>query len=141
MTIEQTQRKLPIGKLAWGLVLLAGGALLFLEFEQTIEENVRSYRVPPLLLQPLVENAVTHGVGQLIEGGTVQIAAGRNGDHVWIRVENRCDPDRASKPGEGIGLTNTRKRVATFYGAAARMKVVEEPARFRVELALPNVSS
>jgi LytS/YehU family sensor histidine kinase len=109
-----------------------------LEFEQNIDEAVRSYRVPPLLLQPLVENAVTHGVGQLIEGGTVQIAAGRDGGRVWIRVENRCDPDRASKPGEGIGLTNTRKRVETFYGSDARMNVVEEPERFEVQLVIPS---
>ena len=108
-----------------------------LEFEQNVEESVRGARVPPLLLQPLVENAVTHGVGHLIEGGVVQIAASRDGDHVRISVENRCDPDRPTRTGEGIGLANTRRRVETFYGGAGRVDVIDEPQRFRVALSLP----
>lgn len=109
-----------------------------LELEQQIEESVRSYRVPPLLLQPLVENAVTHGIGNLIEGGVVRLVAGRDGTHVRIRVENRCDPDRpSSRRGEGIGLANTKRRVLTFYGDGARVETLAEPELFRVELALP----
>jgi two-component system, LytTR family, sensor histidine kinase AlgZ len=108
-----------------------------LEFAQNIDDRVRDVRVPPLLLQPLVENAVTHGVGHLLDGGVVQIDATKDGDHVRIAVENRCDPDRPSRPGEGIGLSNTRKRVETFYGGAARLQVIEEPSRFVVNLTLP----
>lgn len=107
-----------------------------LEFAQQIDESVRSFRVPPLLLQPLVENAVTHGVGNLLEGGVVQIAASRDGDDVRISVENRCDPDRPSRSGEGIGLANTKRRVKTFYGDAARVEVIDEHDRFRVTLLL-----
>jgi len=108
-----------------------------LEFEQNIDEGVRGYRVPPLLLQPLVENAVTHGVGQLLEGGVVSIHAARDGEGVHITVENRCDPDRPSSRGEGIGLANTRRRIAAFYGETARIHVAEEAERFRVDLSLP----
>ena len=108
-----------------------------LEFEQNIDERVRGYRVPPLLLQPLVENAVTHGIGHLLEGGVVRIAASRDGERVRIRVENRCDPDRPSSSGEGIGLANTRRRIDAFYGESARIDVVSEADRFVVDLALP----
>ena len=109
-----------------------------LEFEQQIDEDVRACRVPPLLLQPLVENAVTHGIGNMIEGGVVQIAARRDGAHLRISVENACDPDRPSpKRGMGIGLANTRRRVATFYGKDSRVDVTNEPGRFRVALELP----
>lgn len=108
-----------------------------LELAQEIDESVRAYRVPPLLLQPLVENAVKHGVGHLLEGSVVQIHAARNGGQVEIAVENRCDPDRPVQHGEGIGLENTRRRVATYYGSAARVDIVEEPSRFRVALWLP----
>jgi len=107
-----------------------------LEFAQQIDEAVRSFRVPPLLLQPLVENAVTHGVGHLLEGGVVQITASREGESVRITVENRCDPDRPSRPGEGIGLANTKRRVKTFYGETSRVDVLNEPDRFRVTLVL-----
>lgn len=109
-----------------------------LEFEQKIEESVRSYRVPPLLLQPLVENAVTHGVGNLIEGGVVTIEASAQNDQLRITVENPCDPDRpSSRRGEGIGLSNTKRRVATFY-EGARVEVSSEPERYRVVLVLPR---
>jgi LytS/YehU family sensor histidine kinase len=108
-----------------------------LEFEQRIDEVVRAFEVPPLLLQPLVENAVTHGIGHLLEGGVVSIAAARQADRVQILVENRCDPDRPRRSGHGIGLANTRRRIATYYGTAARVEVLEEPSRFRVTLSLP----
>jgi hypothetical protein len=108
-----------------------------LEFEQNIDENVRAYRVPPLLLQPLVENAVTHGIGHLLDGGVVQIAASRAGDRVHIHVENRCDPDRPTSRGEGIGLSNTRRRLVAYYGEGAHIDIDNEPDRFRVELVLP----
>jgi two-component system sensor histidine kinase AlgZ len=113
-----------------------------LEVEQTIDESVRGFAVPPLLLQPLVENAVRHGIGQLLDGGVVQIDARRDGTRVRISVENRCDPDRpshrSSHQGEGIGLANTRRRIATYYGDDARIEVVDEPARFRVAFSLPG---
>jgi two-component system sensor histidine kinase AlgZ len=108
-----------------------------LELAQEIEEGVRGRRVPPLLLQPLVENAVKHGIGQLLDGGTLRIVAMRDGGFVRIRVENECDPDRVPQHGENIGLANTRRRVEMFYGPAARMEILDEPTRFRVDLVLP----
>ncbi|HEX9984833.1 MAG TPA: histidine kinase [Thermoanaerobaculia bacterium] len=110
-----------------------------LELEQQIDESVRDVRVPPLLLQPLVENAVTHGVAQLLEGGVVRIEARPEGEsHVHIAVENRCDPDRPPRQGHGIGLTNTRRRLGAFYSGAAKLTVVDEPTRFRVDLVVPR---
>lgn len=108
-----------------------------LQVEQHVDEKARSLRVPPLLLQPLVENAVTHGIGQMIEGGTVQIAAEVRDGLATISVENACDPDRVSRPGSGIGLANARRRIETFYGSLAKMEVVSEPSRYRVVLTLP----
>jgi len=105
-----------------------------LEIAQDIEESVRSTRVPPLLLQPLVENAVKHGVAHLLEGGVVQISAARDGGHVRIAVENRCDPDRPSERGENIGLANTRRRVEMFDG---RMEIAEAAESFKVTLWIP----
>jgi two-component system sensor histidine kinase AlgZ len=108
-----------------------------LELAQDIDERVRAYRVPPLLLQPLVENAVKHGIGQLIEGGTLQITAAQENGRVRISVENRCDADRPPQEGHGIGLANTRRRVEMFYGPAACVEIVDEPTRYRVALLLP----
>ncbi len=109
-----------------------------LEIGQDVDESVRALRIPPLLLLPLVENAVTHGVGHLLEGGQVEISARREGDRVRVSVENRCDPDRPVSSGHGIGLVNTRRRIEAFYGGSARMEIVNEPDRFRVTLWLPD---
>ena len=106
-----------------------------LEIAQEIEEGVRGTRVPPLLLQPLVENAIKHGVAHLIKGGVVHIAAKRDGERVRIDVENRCDPDRPSSRGESIGLANTRRRLEMFDG---RMELAESPDQFRVTLWIPS---
>ncbi|HEX7707997.1 MAG TPA: histidine kinase [Thermoanaerobaculia bacterium] len=108
-----------------------------LELEQDIDESVRECRVPPLLLQPLVENAVTHGIGQLVEGGTVIVTARRDGDGIHLIVENPCDPDRPRKTGTGMGLTNARRRAELFYDRRARMEVVDEETRYRVSLLVP----
>lgn len=105
-----------------------------LELVQEVEEGVRGHRVPPLLLQPLVENAIRHGIAHLLEGGVVQLSATRDGGGVRLAVENACDPDRPPQRGESIGLTNTRRRVEMFDG---RMDVLDEPERFRVTLWLP----
>ena len=105
-----------------------------LEFAQEIDEDVRATRVPPLLLQPLVENAVKHGIAHLLEGGVVHVAARRDGAFARITIENPCDDDRPSTPGENIGLANTRRRVEMFDG---RMEIANEAERFRVTLWLP----
>ena len=112
-----------------------------LEFAQEIEESVRGCRVPPLLLQPLVENAIRHGIGERREGGLVRIAAARDGDRVRITVENECDPDRVPRPGEGIGLRNTRQRVEAFYGDAATLQVSGDERHFLVTLSIPESGS
>jgi hypothetical protein len=105
-----------------------------LEVAQDIQEGVRGTRVPPLLLQPLVENAVKHGIAHLVEGGVVQIAAARDGERARITVENPCDPDRPQQRGENIGLANTRRRLEMFDGW---MEIADAPDRFRVTLWIP----
>lgn len=108
-----------------------------LEIVQEVDESVRATRIPPLLLLPLVENAVTHGIGHLLDGGEVRIEARRDGDRVRLSVENPCDPDRPARPGHGIGLANTRRRIETFFDQPARIEIADEPGRFRVTLWLP----
>lgn len=109
-----------------------------LEFAQEVDDSVRDCRVPPLLLQPLVENAIRHGIGERLEGGVVRIAAAREGERVKITVENELDPDGAPRPGQGIGLSNTRRRVAAFYGDRASVQVLPGQRSFVVALSIPG---
>jgi len=103
----------------------------------TLDPDAASYTVPPLLLQPLVENAVRHGVAELVDGGRVDVTATRRGDVVVVTVENPCDPERRVRAGAGVGLANVRSRLATAFGADGRVEAGERDGRFRVELSLP----
>ncbi len=93
--------------------------------------------VPPLLLQPLVENAVNHGIAHRLEGGTVRIGARSEGGRLELAVANEADPDRPASRGQGLGLANVRARLAALYGPAARMEIAEQRDRFEVRLSLP----
>jgi two-component system sensor histidine kinase AlgZ len=93
--------------------------------------------VPPLLLLPLVENAVTHGIAHMLSGGTVSVTASRLGGRVQVRVENPCDPDRPRRAGPGVGLANVRARLLTLHGHDARFAAGETDGIYRVEITLP----
>jgi two-component system sensor histidine kinase AlgZ len=101
------------------------------------DDEARACVVPPLLLQPLVENAVTHGISQRLEGGEIRILAERRGAELVITVSNPRDADAPSRPGTGIGLQNVRRRLAALHGDEAEVRVVPTDDAFRVELRLP----
>lgn len=137
------QRKLPLTEeLALVRAFLAIEAVRFgarLRFEEAVAPDAGACLLPPMLLQPLVENAVKHGIGNRIEGGTVRIAAERAGSLLRIRVENDADEQGAPAPaaGCGIGLANVRQRLAATYAHEASVFWTHAGAVFRVELALP----
>jgi len=93
--------------------------------------------VPPLLLQPLVENAVTHGVAHVIDGGVIRIAISNTESSLTIDVENPCDPDRPRRTGTGLGLANVRGRLHAIYGDQARVTASEADGAWTVRLVLP----
>lgn len=93
--------------------------------------------IPALLLQPLLENAILHGVSQRLEGGTITVAAARQGLLLCVVVENPCDPDRPRNRGAGVGLELMQKRIAVKFGSQASLRIQQQPERFRVELRIP----
>jgi len=119
----------------------------FLEIEQVrFGERLRvsvevpvdgSVLIPPLLLQPLVENAVTHGVAHVLDGGLIAIRSSVTDAALRIVVENPCDLDRPRRTGTGVGLSNVRARLRAVYGDDARVTSKEADGIWRVELTLP----
>jgi LytS/YehU family sensor histidine kinase len=101
------------------------------------DRDCRDCRVPPLLLQPLVENAVRHGIGPLVEGGTVSIEAKKRGQALEILLENPYDAETSRSNGIGLGIRNVRERLANLFAGDARVDVHQSNQRFRVELRLP----
>jgi sensor histidine kinase YesM len=108
-----------------------------LQVELDLPEALRALPVPPLLLQPLVENAIQHGLEPKVEGGRLTVRARRDGDQLVLTVLDtgvglpEADPNRpalpASDPGRGFGTTQVRERLATRWNGAARFEL--RPAR------------
>lgn len=84
-------------------------------YELDVPDEVRRAAVPMLLLQPLAENAVRHGVAKLAAPGRVSIRAWREGERLRLEVRNTGTLDAVPRPG-GVGLRNTRDRLRHLYG-------------------------
>jgi len=105
--------------------------------EVAIDPAAGDCEVPPLLLQPLVENAVTHGIAHLLQGGTVRVSSERRAVTLAVTVENPTDPDRPAGRGSGLGLRNVRARLHSVYGQDASLTVEDTGSRFVARLVLP----
>ena len=96
--------------------------------------------VPSLILQPVVENAVRHGVGQRVEGGRISVTARREANALVLTVEDD-GPGFAANPNAalGLGLSATRDRLALRYGASAslRCEARSDGAGSRVAIRIP----
>ena len=115
-----------------------------LQVEQQIAPDTLNLLVPPLLLQPLIENAVGHGIANLSEGGNIVIAAVCQDNRLTLQVENDFDPEYRPKRRTGIGLPNVQDRLTARYGKDAAFDADVIGTRFRVRLTLPierNVAS
>ena len=107
-----------------------------LEVDWDIDEAVNGARVPPLVLQPLVENAVRHGVEPSADGGRVQIRARVRNGRAWVQVLNTVRG--TAQPGHGIGLASVRERLRLMHDLGAEFQSgMNDEGRFRVRLAVP----
>jgi two-component system sensor histidine kinase AlgZ len=105
-------------------------------FKETSQEAL-SAKVPALILQPLAENAVLHGIAHLLEGGTVTIRAEREYSMLVVRVTNPCDPDRPRHKRAGFGLSLVRQRLQSQFGLAGQLDIEEQRGEFTAKLSLP----
>lgn len=95
--------------------------------------------IPSLLLQPLIENAIYHGIQPLAAGGTVDISVKADGPMCKVRVVNPLgDPSQATNKGNGLALENIRRRLEAHYGHKAQMSVESESNRYCVWVSFPT---
>jgi two-component system, LytTR family, sensor histidine kinase AlgZ len=111
-----------------------------LTVHEDIQEESKSCMLPPLLLQPLVENAVKHGIASLPEGGDVRLSAQRHDGRLSILVENSWDPEAPPRRSGGRGLKNVQLRLEARYGKDASLRINTEGELFQVSLDLPAES-
>jgi two-component system sensor histidine kinase AlgZ len=93
--------------------------------------------LPPLVLQPLLENAVFHGVEPGTAPGEVLVRIERRGDRVLARIENPYVEEQQRRAGNRMALDNIRERLALFFDAEARIHTSASDARYRVEIEMP----
>lgn len=108
-----------------------------LSVEEGVDDAARACLLPPLLLQPLVENAIRHGIATRPEGGVLRIEARTDGQRMRISVENPFDPDAPPRPGVGVGLANVRRRLLASYGDRAGVEAERDHDSFRVAISMP----
>ena len=103
-----------------------------------IRSEVLDAKVPNLLLQPLVENAIRHGVARDMRAGRLEVSATREDGRLLLRVTDDGPGLGAKEVREGIGLTNTRERLRHLFGDDFTLEYGNAPGRgFTVALALP----
>ena len=93
--------------------------------------------VPPLFLQPLVENAVKHGIAGLVEGGVIRLEAECRDGWLHVKVANEFDPDAPAPRRHGLGLQNVRGRLRALYENKARIDTTVSNNEFLVQVDLP----
>lgn len=111
-----------------------------LEVRFAIDPSVRDASVPLLILQPLVENAIRHGIAKLREGGYVSVAARRTGgapEQLEITIENSAPEVDGKALTLGIGLEHVRQRLTMLYNNQQRFVAERRPRAFSVRLQMP----
>ena len=108
-----------------------------LSTEEVIDEAALTCLIPPLTLQPLVENAIVHGVAHLPEGTCIRLNSSVTDNQLLIVIENSFDPEFKSKKRSGIGLANVRERIETRYGKKGSFLAAADGDCFCATISLP----
>jgi LytS/YehU family sensor histidine kinase len=109
-----------------------------LRIERDIAPEARAVRLPAMMLQTLVENAIKHGISALKEGGTLAIGARVERERLVIEVSNPCPREPAAGNAEGVGLRNSSERLRLMYGDRASLRLdLSRPGHASAEASVP----
>ena len=126
---ENLQRYLDIEKVRFGKRL---------NFVEKIPENFINFEIPNMILQPLIENSIKHGVYNSTEEVLVELSCREENGYIIIEITNDYDPDAVKKVGQGIGLSNIRKRLQLIYQRQDLLETIADKMVFRAKLRIPK---
>lgn len=109
-----------------------------LEFSIFTEGDVKRVQIPGLLIQPLVENSIRHGISRKVGGGSVTVQAIVSADRCWITVQDDGDGTKPGTSGTGFGLRSVQERLALLYGERYSFAIAQGGG-YRVEIEVPTV--
>lgn len=99
-----------------------------LQFTLELPDALRGINIPPLLLQPLVENSIRHGLEPKVEGGSIRIAASRQGNTVTLDISDTGPGFAAVSPDAGgFGIASVHERLASAYPGVGQLRFVDRP--------------
>lgn len=115
-----------------------------LRFHKSIDPNCLSTRIPPMILQPLIENSVKYGIAPKEEGGNIYLTVKQEGQKIFFEVRDDGLGSKAKKVmdsgGSGVGLSNTEMRLKSYYGESARLRVVKNEQGYSVSFYIESLS-
>jgi two-component system LytT family sensor kinase len=117
-----------------------------LRFEKNVAQETLDMLVPSMLLQPLVENSIKHGLSSKVEGGTIRITTEKNGERLRLLVEDDGvgipESKLATLLDRGIGVSNVNERLKVLFGNQYRMWIDSQPGHgTRVEIEVPELQT
>ena len=107
-------------------------------FEKEIMEPCEEGLIPNMILQPLFENAVKHGVYESTDPITIQLTCTGSEQGMQIDISNNYDPEQVSRKGAGIGLKNVHNRLMLIYGRDDLVRIEKSGNEFKVHLLIPQ---
>ena len=108
-----------------------------LQIQWQLDPGVHQALLPPLLLQPLVENAIRHGVEPSAGGGKLQVRTARRGEHALVQIVNTLPEHAPPTPGHGMALANVRARLSLLHDMEASISAKAQGGHFIVRLHVP----
>lgn len=117
-----------------------------LKFEKEVDEQTLDMLVPSMLLQPLIENCIKHGLSSKVEGGTVRVRSRRADGRLHLMVEDDgvgiAEPKLAHLLDQGIGVSNVNERLKVLFGSDYRMRIDSQPGSgTRIEIEVPELQT
>lgn len=113
-----------------------------LKYVKNIEPTCLSVDIPPMILQPLVENAVKYGIGPKDEGGTITLTIQRRGRSIYFEIKDDGLGVNAKKvldgTSNGVGVKNTDKRLTGLYGKSAKLRIHADENGYTVGFSIPT---
>jgi two-component system sensor histidine kinase AlgZ len=108
-----------------------------LHVDWTIDDRAQDALVPPMLLQPLVENAVYHGIEPGMAAGAIEIRVALEGDKVRVVLSNPYHPEHQHRQGNRMALVNIRERLQLHFDVEARLDTGVDGERYRIDMIMP----
>ena len=115
-----------------------------LNYEIDIDSETEECQIPSMLLQPLVENAIKHAIAPSLDGGNISISTKMSKSHLVLSVKDNgkgIQQQKTKRKRQGIGLTNTRERLSSFYGNKQKLELIDvDPHGLEVRITIPMTS-